>query len=82
MTLPGPTELTVWWRRQTPPGHLLCVTCASVDQASAVEEKHGVFGEPIGVTWGQRQLAYRDWKAEHMCRGKGGLARGRGVRRR
>lgn len=63
--LPDPTQLTVWWRRRTPPGHHACVTCVSSDQASAAEEKHGVFGELIGVTWGQRQLGYTDRKAEH-----------------
>ena len=79
MNLPDPVELTVWWRRWAPPGHRSCITCVGTDQASATGQRRGVFGQVIGVTWGQ--LGYRDRKDEQAWRGKGGQARGQCVQR-
>lgn len=78
--LPDPVELTVWCRRWAPPGHRSRITGVGMDQASAAGQKRGVFGQVIGVTWGQRQLGYRDRKDELAWRGEGGQARGQCVR--
>ena len=52
MNLPDPVELTVWCRRWAPPRHRLRITGVGTDQASAAGQKRGVFGQVIGVTWG------------------------------